>query len=91
MRKIVLFGATAIVLTLGAADASAMGSGNLSPQASPYAILEPQTAPPSAIDEGRAAYIGGEMGDKSGFDAARAGYGPTVTRPEDETYYSRGR
>ena len=91
MRKFVLFGATAVVLALGVAHASAMGSGNLSPEASPYAILEPQTVAPSGIGEGRAAYTGGETGDKSGFDAARFGYGPTVTRPEDDTYYSRGR
>jgi hypothetical protein len=43
MRKIIRSGIAAIV-AFGIAQAHAMGgSGNLSPGASPYAILEPQT------------------------------------------------
>ena len=43
MRNIVLWGIAAIA-AFGGAPAHAMGgSGNLSPGASPYAILEPQT------------------------------------------------
>jgi|HubBroStandDraft_2_1064218.scaffolds.fasta_scaffold1746689_1 hypothetical protein len=43
MREFVLWGVAAMIV-FGVAEAHAMGgSGNLSPEASPYAILEPQT------------------------------------------------
>lgn len=46
MRIIVMWGIAAIVV-FGGSQAYAMGgSGNLSPGASPYAILEPQTLAP---------------------------------------------
>jgi hypothetical protein len=49
MREMVLPGAAAALLAFGGAGADAMGgSGNLSPEASPYAILEPQTLAPAA-------------------------------------------
>src|SRR5258708_367954 len=51
MRKILLRGVAALIV-FGAADAYAMGgSGNLSPYASPYAILAPQT-----LNNGAAAF-----------------------------------
>jgi hypothetical protein len=50
MRKILLLGTTGLVFALGADIAHAMGgSGNLSPFASPYAILAPQTLGPLAV------------------------------------------
>jgi hypothetical protein len=47
MRKTLLLGTTVVVLALGSASAYAMGGGNVSPEASPYAILEPQSVAPS--------------------------------------------
>ena len=44
MRKTILFGATAVALTFGAANAYAMGGGDLTPEQSPYALLAPQIA-----------------------------------------------
>ena len=56
MRNILVLGTTAVVLAFGAPSAYAMGGGgNLSPEQSPYAILEPQTlgqsAPPPEVTE----------------------------------------
>ena len=63
MRKIISLAATAVVFTLGAAAANAAGSGHdLSPEESPYAILEPQTAAPPAMSEGRSAFMGSDEG-----------------------------
>jgi hypothetical protein len=66
----VLLAATA-VLTLNASDAFAVSAGNagqggnLPAAASPYAILEPQTVAPAAVDEGRAAYTDGMQNGRS--------------------------
>jgi hypothetical protein len=76
MHKIILLGATAVILTLGSANVYAMGMGSggagssspLSPEASPYAILEPQTVMRSGVSEGRASYSGNG-----------AAYAPTAT------------
>lgn len=58
MRKIILFGATAVVLSLGAANAFAMGGGgNLSPEELPYALIAPQTLGPAGTNEGRSVYV----------------------------------
>jgi hypothetical protein len=57
MRNTIMFTTVAVVFALGAVDADAMGSGggNLSPDASPYAVLEPQTLSPAPMTEGLAA------------------------------------
>jgi hypothetical protein len=86
MRKTILLGTTAVALALGAANAYAMGP-NLSPEASPYAIHEPQTVAPSFMNEGRAALTGGDPSFSFGQSDAQA---PLVT-PEDRNIYSRGR
>jgi hypothetical protein len=57
MRKIILFGAAAAV-SLGSASAYAMGGGNIAPEASPYALIAPQTLEPAFGGEGRAVYTG---------------------------------
>jgi hypothetical protein len=50
MPKLILLGTTVFVLALGIRDANAMaGSADLSPDQSPYAILEPITLGPAAI------------------------------------------
>lgn len=94
MRTTLLLGTTAVVLALASANAYAMGGGNVSPQASPYAILEPQTLAPSTMTEGRAAYTGGGAGGWFGFRAQQPSYtapaAPAMT-PEERNYYSRGR
>jgi hypothetical protein len=71
MRNIILFGATAAFLSLGAVDAYAMGGGNLAPEESPYAILAPQTLGPSWGNEGRSVYTGPDAGNgaPTGYDA----------------------
>jgi hypothetical protein len=60
MRKICLLGG-AVIVTFAAANAYAMGpgGGDLTPDQSPYAILEPQTVMPSGLNEGRASYYPG--------------------------------
>jgi hypothetical protein len=93
MRKTLLLGTTAVVLALVSASAYAMGGGNVSPEASPYAILEPQTLAPSTMTEGRAAYTGSDAGGWFGFGAQpsyAAPAAPAMT-PEERNYYSRGR
>jgi hypothetical protein len=87
MRNIVLLGTTAVVLTLGAANAYAMGGGNPSPEASPYAILEPQSVARSIMSEGRAALAGGDPSFWFGQSETAA---PLAT-PEERNYFSRGR
>jgi hypothetical protein len=87
MRKTILLGTTAVALALGAANAYAMGGGPLSPEASPYAILEPQTVAPSMMSEGRAALTGGDPSFWSGQTDTAA---PLAT-PEERNYFSRGR
>jgi hypothetical protein len=87
MRKILLLGTTGVVLTLGAANAYAMGGGNLSPEASPYAILEPQSVASSITSEGRAALTGGDPSFWVGQSETAA---PLAT-PEERNYFSRGR
>jgi len=91
MRKILLLGATAVVLALGSAGAFAMGGGNASPEASPYAILEPQTLAPPAMTEGRAAYIGSDAGGWFGFRAQQPANAAPALTPEERNDYSRGR
>jgi hypothetical protein len=72
MRKIILLGAAA-ALSLGSVNAYAMGGGggNISPEASPYAILAPQTLGPSWTNEGRSVYTGpdGDYGAQPGYAA----------------------
>jgi hypothetical protein len=56
MRKISLFGGAAAIFAFAVANANAMGpgGGDLTPDESPYAILEPQTVTPSWMSERRA-------------------------------------
>jgi hypothetical protein len=50
MRIVFLTAVTAAALAIGVLDVHAMGGGgNLSPEASPYAILAPQTVAPYAV------------------------------------------
>lgn len=91
MRNVILFGASAIVLSLGAGAAYANGPGDWSP----YAINEPQTtAPaPSMMSEGRAALSTG-ITQSTGRGIAPDGSAYDVQQPatpEDATLYSRGR
>ena len=85
MRSIVVLGAVAASLVLGAAEASAMGgSGNLSPTASPYAILVPQTVAPAI--EGRSSL------DAIGDESKDAAPPRTKLQPrKDRSYYSPDR
>jgi hypothetical protein len=57
MRNMIMLRTAAVVFVLGAVNANAMGTGggNLSPDASPYAVLEPQTLSPAPMTEGLAA------------------------------------
>ena len=93
MRKFLLFGAATIALALGAANAAhAMGGGNLSPEASPYALIAPQTLQPSPMTEGRSVYTDPDQ-DYTSTYGVQPGYGApqTFTAPEERNYYSRGR
>jgi hypothetical protein len=54
MRRIILLGATSLVLALGAFSANAQPT---QPGASPYALINHQSAT-SALTEGRATYVG---------------------------------
>ena len=87
MRKIILFGATAVALTLGAANAYAMGGGDLSPEQSPYALLAPQTLHQSPTSEGRSAYPGRGPSSWSG-NGVQPSYFVT---PQDRDDYLNGR
>jgi hypothetical protein len=80
MRKIILLGAVA-ALTLGSASAYAMGSGNVAPEASPYALIAPQTLAP-ALGEGRSAYTSpnGYFGEQPGNSAPAVEQSPTTHR-----------
>ena len=53
MRNLILAGAAALTLALGASSAFAL------PPNSPYALSEPQAVDQGAISEGRAAYENG--------------------------------
>lgn len=72
MRKIILSATTVVALALGAGGAYAMGGGNASPEASPYAIIEPQTVAPLAMSEGRAALVGDDWRYAPGAGVAPA-------------------
>jgi hypothetical protein len=87
MRKIILFGATAIALTFGAASAYAMGGGDLTPEQSPYALLAPQTLQQSPMSEGRSAYTGRGADGWSG-NGVQPNYFAT---PQDRNDYLNGR
>jgi hypothetical protein len=65
MHKMIVRGTIASCLTLAATGAFAFGGGNLSPEASPYAILAPQTVMPEMTFEGRSAFTGGDASDLS--------------------------
>ena len=86
MRKFVVFGAAAAALALGAVSASAFP--NIDPQASPYAVLVPESVGPMATSEGRAALVGGDAGAWSATGAPAIS---APTNPEDRNVYSRGR
>jgi hypothetical protein len=92
MHKIILCGATAVVLILANASAYARGGGgDPSPEESPYAILEPQTvAPlafaPRALKEGRSAFSGNDTDYSSQYSDHFA----PLFSPEDRNSYSRG-
>jgi hypothetical protein len=58
MRKTIHIALKASILVLGAADASAMGGGNLSPEASPYALFRQPFSGEPPSTEGRSADIG---------------------------------
>jgi hypothetical protein len=59
MSKILLIAATIAAAALAASSAYAMGGGGpIFPEASPYAILEPQNVNPSVMLEGRSAFTG---------------------------------
>jgi hypothetical protein len=88
MRNLILTATTVAALVLGSASAFAIGGGNIAPEASPYALLAPQTLGAPAFGgglyEGRSAFVGEQ--------AAPAAVAPwAVQTPEDRTYYSRGR
>jgi hypothetical protein len=87
MRKIILFGAASLVLSLGAVNAYAMGGGNLSPEASPYAIIAPQTLGPSWTNEGRAVYTGHDGG--YGNYGAQPGYAAPAANPDGAAHHKR--
>ena len=91
MRKILLLGTTAVVLAFGSASAFAMGGGNISPEASPYAIMEPQTLAPSTMTEGRAADTGSDAGGWFGFRAQQPPNAVPALTPEERNDYSQGR
>ena len=80
MRKIILFGAAA-ALSLGSAGAYAMGGGNIAPEASPYALIAPQTLEPS-LGEGRSAYTSpnGYYGEQPGNNGPAVEQSPTTHR-----------
>ncbi|HLW92451.1 MAG TPA: hypothetical protein VKS78_14285 [Roseiarcus sp.] len=64
--RTIIFTSAALALALGATSAYAMGGGGapswISPWASPYAVLAPQTVAPlaegPAVIEGRSAFVG---------------------------------
>ncbi len=87
MRNILLFGATAVALSFGAASAYAMGGGDLSPQQSPYALLAPQTLQNPPMSEGRSAYGSRGPGSWSGY-GVQPNYFVT---PKDRDDYLNGR
>jgi hypothetical protein len=87
MRKIMLFGATAVALTFAAGSAYAMGGGDLSPEQSPYALLAPQTLQSSPTSEGRSAYTSRGPGSWSG-NGVEPSYFVT---PQDRDDYLNGR
>ena len=59
MSKILLGAAAIAAAALSASSAYAFGGSGLTPpEASPYAILEPQTVNPSVMLEGRSAFTG---------------------------------
>jgi hypothetical protein len=93
MRNVLMAGAAAVALTLGASSAYAL------PPNSPYAIWVPQSV------DGYSGY-GNDAGSPSLLQALAPGlnegrsaftpsepvpYGSSVVTPEDSTYYSRGR
>jgi hypothetical protein len=90
MRNLLLTATAVAALALASGSAFAIGSGNLAPEASPYAILAPVTTEPGAPDLGRVAHEG-----RAAFTndrAAPATVAPwAVQTPEATTYYSRGR
>jgi hypothetical protein len=96
MRNTLLLATTAALVGLTAINAYAYG--NLAPQASPYALIAPQTVEPVPMTEGRSAYTNGDPGflaifgvqPNFGAQLGHANHAPVVT-PEDNTYYSRGR
>ncbi|MGO8835597.1 MAG: hypothetical protein ACLQE9_22655 [Roseiarcus sp.] len=87
MHKTLLLAAATAAFALGAGGAYATGGGNVSPEASPYAILEPQTVAPSVMSEGRAALTGGDPVFSFGFGGAPAMLAP----PPDQRSISHGR
>jgi hypothetical protein len=58
MRKIFFRGTAGLLLVFAAIDANAMGGGNISPEASPYALISPRFDPAPSV-EGRSADTGG--------------------------------
>jgi hypothetical protein len=88
MRKIILFGATALALTFGAANAYAMGGGDLSPEQSPYALLAPQTLHQSPTSEGRSSSYGGQGPGSWSGNGVQPSYFVT---PQDRNDYLNGR
>jgi hypothetical protein len=87
MRKIMLIGATAVALTFSAANAYAVGGGDLSPEQSPYALLAPQTLQSPPMSEGRSAYPARGPHSWSGY-GVQPNYFVT---PQDRDDYLNGR
>ena len=62
MRNFLLTAAAAAALAFSSSGAFAVGGGNLAPEASPYAVLAPQTLDGPGFGrapyEGRAAFVG---------------------------------
>jgi hypothetical protein len=87
MRKIILFGAAIVALTLGAANAYAMGGGDLSPEQSPYALISPQSTQHSPTSQGRSSYRNQGPGSWSG-NGVEPSYFVT---PQDRDDYLNGR
>jgi hypothetical protein len=86
MRMIPLIAATAFGVALGAANALAMGGGNLAPEESPYAILAPQTLAPYGANEGRSVYTGGDSDAQPAYPASRRRHRTPVATPDGNRY-----
>jgi hypothetical protein len=72
MSNTAIRGTICFAVTLLTANAYAIGGGRTPPSASQYAILEPQTVPPSTLSEERSALVG----LRTVYETSRGPYGP---------------